>query len=128
MSAGSIFGTDSDPDGYVVGGLAEPIYRLQNGVHLLAQAKGVHLWAKLLDGRPVDYRAFDEAGRELGIVKYYLPDDTAAEPKDGLLRPPPEEIPMPGGGWPLDRDGGTVCAYVCAATSDGGRICWLECR
>ena len=127
MSKSHLFGTDPDPSESLAGELADTLQSLQNGVHRVAESNGVTFWAKLLNGSAIDYRAFDGEGRELAVVRYSPPDGEADRPRAGFLRPSKAVDILPGG--PVrGNDGGTVCAYVCAALSDGGRICWLECR
>ncbi len=97
-----------DPTAFLVGDLREEIRRRGSGVHRIAEERGVSLWAELINGQAVDFRAFDEHGEELGIIIFKEPDPHAGPPTNELLRPVPDD------------------AYVCAPLGDGGMICWRQ--
>jgi hypothetical protein len=91
------------------------------GVRKVAEHDGIMLWAEIFDGRAVGYRAFDQNGTELPVLVIYVPLSRDRGPVEGMTL------------WSSASDGGTPsprpkpCPFVCAATGDGGRICWPEC-
>jgi hypothetical protein len=80
-----------EPSAFRVGDITEAARRLEQGVHRIAEARGVSLWAEVVNGRAVDFRAFDEDGEELGIVHFIEPDRRAGPPSSELLRSPREQ-------------------------------------
>jgi hypothetical protein len=100
-----------DPEKLVASDISETISGLRDGMHQVAEHEGVTLWTEIRGGLPADFRAFGPAQEELAVIIFKpAPEvDYSAEP------PPPPQLP---------RDG---CGYVCAATGDGGYICWFQC-
>jgi len=133
------FGLNWDPDAFLVGEITSKVRDLQNGVHLVAEHEGAELWANIVDGRALDFRAFSEDGSELEVIQLIPPDKRQGRPTENELRPGRAIIPLeddPDGGIDGGIDGGTDggggginCAYICTAGGrpDGGSICWLQC-
>lgn len=109
-----------DPEKHVVGTITGML--MGTGVRLIAEHEGVTLWAEIFHGLPIDFRAFDPSGRELTVVVIRPPSSSTGRPQEG------HSLRQAADPQTREADGGTTCAYVCTATSDGGSVCWKECR
>jgi hypothetical protein len=98
--------------------LRDIIRKLPDGVHEIVRDDQTSLWAAIVDGRAVDFRAFDVAdNREIGIILFYEPDARLSPPTSDDLRPPRRRADAQA----RMADAG---AYVCTANGDGGYTCW----
>ncbi len=109
-----------EPSAFRVGSLTRKVKELGNGIHKVAEHEGVVLWTKIVDGRGVDFRAFDKNGRERGIVIYMQPDPRLGPPTAAELRPQKTET------VPFDA-GSQDCYWICTPDADGGMTCWQLC-
>jgi hypothetical protein len=94
----------------IAGDLTEALSSLADGGHDIVVEDGIRLRVTMKDGVPSRWRAF-RGDTELSTLV--------------ILNPPTITSDADGG-----TDGGTgceTCGYVCAAHSDGGRICWRQC-
>jgi hypothetical protein len=97
----------------------------ENGVRVVAEDGGVKLWAEILNGKAIDYRAFREDGSEIGIVIFIEPDARLAQPTKTELRPlrpdegPAGNPPPPG----VPGDGG-VLAMSARCPAGKTKVCY----
>lgn len=90
------------------------------GVRMVAEDKGVVLWAEIFAGRAVDYRAFGPSGVELPVVRVTVPIPNSEKPQEGHRLRSHEEGATP-------RKMPDDCLYICASLGDGGYVCWKKC-
>jgi hypothetical protein len=135
-----IFGPDWDPTAadVLVGDITSTVRDSENGVRLVAEDKGVRLWAEILNGNAIDYRAFAEDGSELGIATFIEPDARLDQPTENELRPlrpdegpagnPPPDDGVPGDGGVPGVPGipQARCKWVCV-WAYGAQRCWRKC-
>ena len=127
-----------DPEDAVVGTLHTGEMELEDGWNKVARAEdsGTQLWGAASDGTVFCWRATDQDGNLVTTVDVYVVDppkeDISVKPAVDPADPnavPPSDICLgaPRGlEWGADggTDGGSSGAYLCAALSDGGQICW----
>ena len=117
----------------VVGDITNAVLNSANGIHVVAEDEDVTLWADILNGEAVDYRAFRvKDGLEIGIVEFtepgpLRPDEEPAgnPPPDGGVpagNPPPDVLGHLGGVPAANRK----CHWVCVS-GYGGYRCWRKC-
>ena len=92
-----------------LGDISSTVRDSENGVRVVAEDdKGVRLWAEILNGKAIDFRAFGADGSELEIVIFIEPDARLDQPTETELRPlrpdegpagnpPPPGVPGDGG-------------------------------
>lgn len=106
--------------------IRDAVQKLGDGVHEVARDDDTSLWAKIVNGKTVDFRAFNLTDdREIGVVIFIEPSEALGPPTSEELRPPRtsdddterNDLAM------MMADGG---AYVCTANGDGGYTCWKQ--
>jgi len=120
-----LFGLNWDPNAVLVGDITSKVRDSENGVHLVAEHKGVRLWAEILNGNAIDYRAFAEDGSELGIVEFIEPGVPAGNPPPDGGVPGDGGVPDDGGVPGVPGDGGVP--GVPGVPGYGGRKCHKVC-
>jgi hypothetical protein len=130
-----IFSLAWDPSapGIIVGDITREVRDCPNGINVVAEDEDYKLWADILNGEAVDYRAFRvKDGLEIGIVEFtepgpLRPDEEPAgnPPPDGGVpagNPPPDVLGHLGGVPAANRK----CHLVCVS-GYGGYRCWRKC-
>jgi hypothetical protein len=87
---------------YEVGDLTQMLAETGDEISEVGQHEQVSLWAEVVSGRPVDFRAFGEDEQELRVIRFG-PEPTPGAP-----------LPSPGGFRPPNTLRG---AYVCTAST-----------